>query len=68
MSDCFDHYVDAMEDLISGRAYDEGPSYYRSRLALWECSKCGWKFGTRYPKACPSCGGWSNIIKKDALK
>ena len=73
MSDCFDHYMDAMEDIISGRTYDEGPDYDAQFLSKGEwirtnltkvkriCIKCDHQFKSRVAKACPECGGWTQI-------
>lgn len=73
MSDCFDHYMDAMEDAISGRTFDEGPDYDAHYLSKGEwirenlpkvkrkCTKCKHKFKSRTAMACPECGGWTEI-------
>ena len=73
MSDCFDHYMDAMEDAISGRTFDEGyqsDNYVYTSKQEWIynnlknvkriCIKCNNKFKSRIPMACPQCGGWNN--------
>lgn len=46
----------------SQEGYGSRNSFYLKDMEERECTICGHGFESRFPKACPQCGGWTECL------